>query len=263
LETVDGLTTFNGENNQVTIGNASSFDQKIYPRNRLKLPDEMEWVFTVINGIRRIGDIPANQVFERHSSLLRTSNGFTEVGTGLSDKLSLKILNLDKRGELHEIQSICQRIGLGNTVKIQKFTDDEESKGNDDNFISSVLLDGVNIGLLSDGTLRILSILIEVVDSQSISTIIIEEPEMQIHPGMLSKLLNEIDSYTFDKNLLISTHSPQVVSWTKPDKINLIYRSNRKTFVRKLDENEIHRVVEYLNEEGDLGEWIYSGMLDE
>ena len=33
--------------------------------------------------------------------------------------------------------------------------------------------------------------------------------------------------------------------------------------VRKLGEDEIHNVVEYLCEEGNLGEWIYSGILDE
>jgi hypothetical protein len=33
--------------------------------------------------------------------------------------------------------------------------------------------------------------------------------------------------------------------------------------VRKLGEDEIHRVIEYLNEDGDLGDWIYSGILDE
>ena len=129
--------------------------------------------------------------------------------------------------------------------------------------LSSVLLDGTNLGLLSDGTLRVLSILIEVMSSSPKATIIIEEPELQIHPGMLSKLLREIEAYTFDNNLIISTHSPQVVSWTEPGKINLVYRENKQTFVRKLDPDEIDNVVEYLNEEGDLGEWIYSGILDE
>jgi predicted ATPase len=80
---------------------------------------------------------------------------------------------------------------------------------------------------------------------------------------MLEKLLNEIESYTHGQNLILSTHSPQVVSWTQPDKINLVYRKNGQTFVRKLATNEIENVVEYLNEEGDLGDWIYSGILDE
>ena len=82
-------------------------------------------------------------------------------------------------------------------------------------------LDGVNIGLLSDGTLKSLSILIELISSNPSSTIIIEDPESQIHPAMLAKLLNEIETYTYGQNLIVSTHSPQVVSWTSPEKINL------------------------------------------
>jgi hypothetical protein len=46
-------------------------------------------------------------------------------------------------------------------------------------------------------------------------------------------------------------------------KINLIHRDDGKISVRKLSENEIHRAVEYLNEDGDLGGWIYSGILDD
>jgi hypothetical protein len=260
--TRNGLTTFKDEENPLIIGSISSFGQRIHLTKNVQVPDEMLWISKVLKGIHLVGDISANQVFERHSSLLRTSDGFTEFRAGLSNKLSFEILNLEKHGELHEVESICQRIGLANRVTVQKFVNDEEFKGSE-NYISSVLLDGVNIGLLSNGTLRILSILVEMVSSRPISTIIIEEPELQIHPGMLEKLLNEIEAYTLGENLILSTHSPQVVSWTKPDKINLVYRDSGKIYIRKLSENEIHRVVEYLNEEGDLGGWIYSGILDE
>ncbi|MFN7639488.1 MAG: AAA family ATPase, partial [Pseudanabaena sp.] len=127
----------------------------------------------------------------------------------------------------------------------------------------SVQLDRVNIGLLSDGTLRVLSILIEIIASNPSLTIIIEEPETQIHPAMLSKLLNEIETYTYGENLIVSTHSPQVVSWTRPERINLVHRKDGQTFVQKLAEDDIHNIIEYLSEEGNLGEWIYSGILDE
>ena len=80
---------------------------------------------------------------------------------------------------------------------------------------------------------------------------------------MLEKLLNEIESYTYGQNLILSTHSPQVVSWTQPDKINLVYRQNSQTFVRKLAGNEMKSVVAYLNEEGSLGDLVYSGILDD
>jgi len=169
--------------------------------------------------------------------------------------------------DFDELENVCQRIGLAKKITVQKFVLSEHSgqtgQGKDEEYIASVLLDGVNIGLLSDGTLRVLSILIEIIAHSPNATTIIEEPETQIHPAMLAKLLNEIKSYTWDENLIISTHSPQVVAWTKPENISLVYRNQGRTSVRKLEEGEIEKVVEYLCEEGDLGDWIYSGILDE
>jgi predicted ATPase len=262
--TETGLTTFNSGSDPVVIVSTSPFGQNLRPIKNTSLPDELEWISKILKGIHLIGNIAADQVFERQPSFLRTYDGITDIGNCLADGIAFKILKLEKKGGLPEIESICQRLGLASRISVNNFFLSEHPKRKPEEYVSSVLLDDVNIGLLSNGTLRILSIIIEIVASKPISTTIIEEPEIQIHPGMLTKLLNEIDSYTFgDENLIISTHSPQVVSWTKPSRINLVYRNNGQTSVRKLGEDEIHRVIEYLNEDGDLGDWIYSGILDE
>jgi predicted ATPase len=193
---------------------------------------------------------------------INTINGLLE----LADNLTLRIHRM-QMSEFDELESICQRIELGEKITVQKFILSEGFKekveSEDREYIFSVQLDRVNIGLLSDGTLRVLSILIEIIASNPSLTIIIEEPETQIHPAMLSKLLNEIETYTYGENLIVSTHSPQVVSWTRPERINLVHRKDGQTFVQKLAEDDIHNIIEYLSEEGNLGEWIYSGILDE
>lgn len=227
----------------------------------------MQWVYAVLSGVRLIGKDPIRQTYIRRISLLQVpgKRSFFRLKGGV-DSLARKILYM-KAEELHEFESICQRIGIGNKIIIQKFVSSEEHEERreeeSEEYIASVSLDGVNIGLLSDGTLRVLTLLMELIVSHPCATTIIEEPETQIHPGMLAKLLNEIETYTFDENLILSTHSPQVVAWTNPDKINLVYRDQGQTIVRKLHEAEIQKVVDYLCEEGDLGEWIYSGILDE
>ena len=262
-----GATTFS--DSDVTIPGSTSSLRRAKSKS-LKLPDEMQWVYAVLSGVRLLGKTPIRQTYIRRPSLLQVSGKrafptssflFREV-----DSLARKILRM-KIEELNEFESICQRIGLGSKITIQKFILSEESKerteDENEEYITSVSLDGVNIGLLSDGTLRVLSLLIELIASHPSVTTIIEEPETQIHPGMLAKLLNEIETYTYGENLILSTHSPQVVAWTSPDKINLVYRDHGRTIVRKLHEEEIQRVVEYLCEEGDLGDWLYSGILDE
>jgi energy-coupling factor transporter ATP-binding protein EcfA2 len=270
--TENGVTTFNnGDEPIITIiGSTNSLRLSHLPENsRLKLPNEMQWVYAVLRGVRLLGKAPVRQMPKRRPSLLRVSNKGISSGFlgGLADSLARKILRRMELGELDELESVCHRVGLGSKITVQKFVLSEEPKekieGEDGGYVSSVLLDGVNIGLLSDGTLRVLSILIEIIASYPNTTTIIEEPETQIHPGMLAKLLNEIETYTFGENLILSTHSPQVVSWTNPNTINLVYRNNERTTVRKLYEEEIQKVVGYLCEEGDLGDWLYSGILDE
>ncbi len=166
-------------------------------------------------------------------------------------------------GKLDEFDNVCQRVGLGKITEQKSPQYVEPRERDEKEYFFEVKLDGVNIGFLSDGTLKVLSILIEIIVSNPSSTIIIEEPEAQIHPAMLTRLLNEIETYTYGENLIVSTHSPQVVAWTSPEKINLVHRKDGETFVRKLAEDDIHSIIEYLSEEGNLGEWIYSGILDE
>ena len=274
--TEQGETTlyFKGnESETLILGETTSFGRirkRIVSARKRSLPDEMEWLFNILRGIRILGKAPARHASGRRPSLLSVSSkGVYPSGMmrlDLANTLSRKIFRRQETGELDELESLCQRIGIGKEIVVQKFFPSEfitKNNQKDEEYVASILLDGTNIGLLSDGTLRVLSILIEIMTTPPSSTIIIEEPEMQIHPGMLSKLLAEIEAYTFEDNLIISTHSSQLVSWTEPRKINLVYREDGKTTVRKLGQEEISSVVEYLCEEGSLGDWIYGGLLDD
>ncbi|MEB3309702.1 MAG: ATP-binding protein [Snowella sp.] len=265
-KTESGVTTIENEDNPITVilGNTSSLQRANLPENlSLKLPSEMHWVRSVLRGFSLIGKRPTRRSSQRYPSYLRVRSSDIRVipisAGELSSWLPMLIHRLIEKEDFDELESVCQRVGIGKKITEQQFVRTDKDK----EYLLEVLLDEVNIGLLSDGTLRVLSILLEIITSSSTEMIIIEEPETQIHPGMLEKLLNEIESYTYGQNLILSTHSPQVVSWTKPDKINLVYRENGRTFVQKLGEDEIHNVANYLNEEGSLGDWIYSGILDD
>ncbi|MBD2577978.1 ATP-binding protein [Oscillatoria sp. FACHB-1406] len=272
-ETQAGITTLhNSENPIITIlGNMTSLRQSNLPENsQLKLPVEMQWVYAVLKGVRILGKASIRQTLRRRPSFLKVSSkGISSGISGLADSLTRKVIRrIEKNKEdLDELENVCQRVGLGNKITVQKFVLSEESLDKktfvDEEYVSSVLLDGVNFGLLSEGTLRVLSIIIEIISPYPNATTILEEPETQIHPLMLEKLLNELETYTFEDNLILSTHSPQVVAWTIPERIHLVYRKTGRTTVRKLQEEEIEKVVAYLSEEGDLGDWLYSGILDE
>jgi predicted ATP-binding protein involved in virulence len=222
----------------------------------------MQWIYTILKRVRILCKPTIIQRYKRRESLLTWSRKRISGSFDSADRLSERIFRLFDAGELDELNSVCQRVGLGENISVRKFFSNRE-RSEIEEYVFSVEVDGVNIGLLSDGTIRVLSILMEVIFSKHGEVIIIEEPETHIHPAMLAKLLNEIETYTYGQNLIVSTHSPQVVAWTSPEKINLVHRKDGKTFVHKLGEAQIHNVIEYLSEEGDLGEWIYSGILDD
>lgn len=272
-ETREGSTQLmneSGEKVNYILGATSalgpSFLQSREKSNFL-LPEEMEWVRSTLRGVRLLGRQPIRQRLRRRASTLEISNKrLYSPPRGLADYISSQIIQRMTSEEVSELEEICKRIGLGKKITLQKFILDDSETYNissSKDYISSVLLDDTNLGFLSDGTLRILSILVELLKPNKNSTTIIEEPEANIHPGMLEKLLNEISAYTYGKSLILSTHSPQVLAWTDPEKISLISRASGKTSVRKLLKEEIAQATQYLHEEGDLGDWIYSGMLDD
>ena len=218
-ETENGSTVFQSQPQRpVILGTVSSLDRLYFPETwSLNLPDERKWVRLVLSNIRLVGKYPIRISSGRRLSRLEVINTVPQASKGwrfsregeYPNVLTYIIHNIGS----DELELICQRTGLGNKITKKKFA----RNGQDYDF--EVELDGVNIGLLSDGTLRVLSILVEIIAPYLSRTIMIEEPETQTHPGMLEKLLNEIESYTYGQNLILSTHSPQVVSWTQPGKI--------------------------------------------
>lgn len=230
-------------------------------KQQIEFPAEMEWLYHVLSGCQILNKQAVRKFSMRRESLLKKSRPSV---LELADMIAHKIIRLDE-DVFDELTGVCSRIGIADQIVVKKFVVDmtgaDESR--EDEQIFEVSLNGTNIGFLSDGTLRVLSILVDIIRSSSISTLIIEEPEQQIHPGLLSKLLREIQAYTVDENLIISTHSPQVVAEMRPEQIHLVERVAGRTTVRQLNSSEIDNVHAYLTEEGDLGEWLYSGMLDD
>jgi predicted ATPase len=160
-----------------------------------------------------------------------------------------------------EFVEIGRRIGLLNEVQVKRYRDPEPKRTERSRDFASVLFDGTDFGLLSDGTLRVAEILLWLI-FPGVKLLLIEEPETAVHPGLLSKLLAEIDAYSSDRQIVLSTQSPHVVSWADPRAIRLVERHAGKTEVRSLREDEVSRVSSYLHNEGTLGEFVYSGALD-
>lgn len=165
------------------------------------------------------------------------------------------------RERFDEFVALGRRIGLLDEVKVKLYRDPDAHRTAQSRDLASVIFDGTNLGLLSDGTLRVAELLLWLLFPE-VKLLLIEEPETAVHPGLLSRLLAEIDAYSTDRQIVLTTQSPQVVSWADPHALRLVERQAGKTSVRSLREDEIGRVSAYLNDEGTLGDFVYSGALD-
>jgi len=155
-------------------------------------------------------------------------------------------------GAFDEFVDILRQLGLVREVSIHHYDDSSQGK---DSF-AAVHFDGVNLGLCSDGTQRIAQIIAQLLSPRT-RCLLIEEPETAVHPSLLARLLAILESYSHDRQIIIATHSPQIVDWCKPEDLRLVERSEGQTRVRKLDEKELGRVHDYLTHDGTLSDYVY------
>jgi predicted ATPase len=80
--------------------------------------------------------------------------------------------------------------------------------------------------LISDGTINITSIIIALFFSKN-SLIIFEEPERNIHPNLISKLMNYMEEASKEAQIFLTTHNPEVIKQTELDSLYFITRDEK------------------------------------
>lgn len=97
---------------------------------------------------------------------------------------------------------------------------------------------------LSDGTLRFLCLITALMAPDPPGLICIDEPELGVHPALLKLLAGAIKIAGDRTQVIIITHSPQLVSYFAPDQVAVAERVDGATVVRRLDS------------EPDLEQWL-------
>jgi ABC-type lipoprotein export system ATPase subunit len=118
---------------------------------------------------------------------------------------------------------------------------------------------------LSEGTFKTLALLFHVITEDS-TVLLIEEPEVCVHHGLLSSILELIKSYSRHKQMILSTHSDYVLDHVSPENVyRVAFDKSRGTVVRNIPKTmksrELLALREYLEQEGNLGEYWREGGL--
>lgn len=118
---------------------------------------------------------------------------------------------------------------------------------------------------LSEGTFKTITLVFYLITEPS-KILLIEEPEVCIHHGLLASILELIKAHTINKQIIISTHSDFVLDKVLPDHVYKVsYLKDEGTRVQHLTKSiskkELSALRNYLETEGNLGEyWKHGGL---
>jgi hypothetical protein len=107
---------------------------------------------------------------------------------------------------------------------------------------------------MSDGTLRTLGILTAFLQPNRPTLVGLEEPEATIHPEALSSILEMIRSFSRDIQVLVTTHSPELLDakWIEPENLRVVSWDKGVTQVLPLGEPSVSTLRDHLMGAGEL-----------
>jgi predicted ATPase len=114
---------------------------------------------------------------------------------------------------------------------------------------------------ISEGTLRVLGLLLAVFQQPPPSLILIEEPEASIHPGALGLIADVIRVASDRTQVIVTTHSPELLDakWIEDRHLRLVRWENGETRVSRISDGSRRVLQEHL---AGAGELLRSNSLD-
>jgi len=107
---------------------------------------------------------------------------------------------------------------------------------------------------MSDGTLRVLGLLLAVFQKPKPSLILLEEPESTIHPGALGAVLDLIRHAGKFMQVIVTTHSPELLDaeWIEDENIRIATWSSGQTHISPLSASSRQALRTHLMGAGEL-----------
>lgn len=182
----------------------------------------------------------------------RYKNTMSSLGLGLIDDITF---------HEHKIPSSSIKVLAGGHVK--KINIERRI------VIPSFTIDGLQLlpNQLSEGTFKTLALVFYLLNNDS-DLLLIEEPEVCVHHGLLGSVLELINMQAKTKQIIISTHSDYVMDKLKPENIVVVRKdsngTNAQSLIKSMPKIDAEALRTYLNESGNLGEyWRESGYFGE
>ncbi|MBK9757632.1 MAG: ATP-binding protein [Nannocystis sp.] len=231
-------------------------------------PSEVDPLRALLRGVRLIrAGVPRQATAREPVRLQRVRDGVGQAGspwTGRGDDRLLDVVKTlvswfeVRRDQFDAVVEVGRRLQVLQEIDVTLEAHPHPPAEQE----AELFVDGVNFGLLSDGTQRIVELVIKLVDP-AVTVLLLEEPETSVHPGLLGRVLAELDAFDPGRQVVISTHSLGVVDAAAAGDIRVVERSAAgTTSVRPLNADEQQRLRIYLDDGLELADFLFSGALD-
>ncbi len=177
-----------------------------------------------------------------------------EDGSNLSIVLNTIIENKDKKDKLLGIMKDI--LPFVNDLKVEKFADRSMLFTIKERFFDKLL----PASLISDGTINVTALILALYfDEKPLA--IIEEPERNIHPHLMSRLVEMMKDASRNKQIIITTHNPELIKHADLDDILFVSRDS-EGFTQITRPSEKEEIKVFLKNEIGLDELFVQNMLE-
>ena len=115
---------------------------------------------------------------------------------------------------------------------------------------------------LSDGTVNILALIVSLYFEESSGIAIIEEPERNLHPRLMSKIVEMAKDTSQKKQVIITTHNPEFIKYTDINSILFTQRCE-KGFTKISKPVDSEKVIIFLKNELGIEDLFVQDLLGE
>lgn len=108
---------------------------------------------------------------------------------------------------------------------------------------------------MSDGTLRVVGLLLAVYQAPRPTLLVLEEPEATIHPGALGAILDLIRDASHNMQVLVTTHSPELIDaarWVKPEHLRIAVWQDGASHILPVSDTAAQVLRDHLMGPGEL-----------
>ncbi len=170
--------------------------------------------------------------------------------------LVLKRILADEMEKRKFLNLIKYLLPFVKSLKVERLLDKYLRIGIQENYSSDNSIPGF---LLSDGTVFVLAILIALYFEDK-PIVVFEEPERRLHPKLISKVIDMVKDASESKQIILSTHNPEIVKYAGIENIIFIAR-DKDGFSIIGKPNEKEEVMTFLENEIGIDELFVQGLL--